>query len=222
MGDAPHGPLVFGVPDEGGAPNGPLFDVISSDGSIVVTDGGGPTVDVETRKSRYASIEIDNSDFTVPNGGVLPTVWTSVPFNLFGPAHVLEQHPVPTVGPARIVIPADEDGDYDIEYTLTLHCDDFDAVNPGIWHTLTIGGDPGAGGTILTPTLTIFDLPSDTRAGATDITYSICTSMLRTLLAGEFLSLWMTGLNPVGSDPLHFSRVFGSMEAVRLRKVFPV
>ena len=116
-------------PKPPGVAAGPIFQVTSDDGSIVVTDGGGPVVDLATRTTRYASIEIFASDITVPNGGVLPTVFTEVPFNILGPANVLLQTVRPSLSPAGITVPDDEDGIFDIEYTLTLSCDQLD---PGI------------------------------------------------------------------------------------------
>lgn len=211
MGDAPHGPLVFGTDDDAAAvPNGPIFEVTSDDGSIIVTDPVGPVVDLAAAVPPFASIELVAGMVmvSVPQG-----VWFQVPFNGFGPVEVLTQDLGAAAG---IGIPADEDGVYDCEATLCLQITEIDLAQLGIEVAQTKGGSPlGAGDIPASHVILSNDRATPYRTCAT-------STVLVDLLAGDHLELWVMGTNPIGSDPFVVAAGVGSLEAVRLKKLFPV
>ena len=75
-------------PKPPGVAMGPIFEVTSDDGSIVVTDGTGPVVDLAATIQPFASIEmvVGMVMVAVPNG-----IWLQVPWNTLGPVEVLTQ-----------------------------------------------------------------------------------------------------------------------------------
>lgn len=189
---------------------GPILEIISDDGSIVVQDGTGPTVNLEQETTRFASLEIDSAMGSVPQG-----TWVRVPFNVAGPVEVLTQD---LGAGAGIGIPEDEGGTYDCEYVLCVEIDDIDIGSTGIAFVMTTGGAP-AGANTLNGSRTF--LAIDNHFDGLPITHCVSASVLRDLVASDHLELWARGTNPPLSDPISVSDTTGSMEAVRLRKIIP-
>lgn len=209
MGDAPHGPLVFGAEDDGAVPNGPIFEVRSEDESIEVLDGFGPVVDLAVAQQPYASIELVAGMVmvSVPQG-----IWFQVPFNTLGPADTLVQ----VLGAAAEIEIAEQDGgDYDCEGTLCLQISEIDPGQLGIEMALTVGGDPTGPG----------DIPASHVILSNDrgTPYRTCatSTVLRNMVDGDALQMWVMGTNPIGSDPFVVVAGVGSLECVRLKKIIP-
>lgn len=210
MGDAPHGPLVFGEEDAD-TPNGPIFEVTSEDGSIAVVNPTGPIVDLSAVVQPYGSIVLTNAMGTVPQG-----TWVQVPFNVAGPVDTLIQN---LGAGASIEIPEDEGGDYDCEYSLCITLDDVDGGSTGILFVLTTGGAP-AGGNTLPGSGGAIAVANHMGPGL-PWTHCVHGTVLAALVDSDTLELWAFGTNPPASDPIGVAASTGSLEAVRLKKVIP-
>ncbi len=135
MSDAPHGPLVFGVPDEGGppppAPPPPCYAAVSGGAGRIVLP---------------------------------PNAWVRVPFNVGAPlpARNLAQLLAPDPTPGILVPDPTCDGDYKLSFGLTLTM--LGDVFPGadwVGAVISINGAPDAGGVALRPTLDWHDVSLD-------------------------------------------------------------
>ncbi len=204
----PHGPLVFGTEEEEDTPNGPIFSVTSDDESLLVTDPGGPTVNLEVN-AVYASIELALGAL----GPISNGIWIKVPFNVLGPVEVLGQL---TGTLAAIGIPEDQGGDYDCELSLCFAVEEMDGTQLGIETALTTGGSPD----------TAADIPAShgfiTNPGTLPFRACSTSTVLVPLVDLDLLQAWVKGTNPFGSDDFVLGRSSGSMEAVRLKRRFPV
>ena len=197
-------------PKPPGVAMGPIFEVTSDDGSIVVTDGTGPVVDLAATIQPFASIEmvVGMVMVAVPNG-----IWLQVPWNTLGPVEVLTQDLGAAAG---IGIPEDEGGIYDCEVTLCLEIEEMDTAQFGVELAMTTGGDPTGAGDIPASHVII--------PNARPFPYRACATgtVLAPLLDSAHLEAWVRGTNPIGSDPFVVGAAVGSLEAVRLKKVIPV
>ena len=188
---------------------GPIFEVTSDDGSILVTDGTGPVVDLAARIEPFASIElmVGIVMVAVPQG-----IWFQVPFDVLGPVEVLTQD---LGAGAGIGIPEDEEGIYDCEVTLCLQISEIDTAQFGVELAMTKGGSPAGAGDIPASHVIIPNArPFPYRACAT-------ATVLTALRQFAHLEAWVMGTNPVGSDPFVVAAAVGSLEAVRLKKLIP-
>lgn len=132
MGDAPHGPLVFGVEDDTGGGGGglpPCYAMVSG-------GTGGPVV--------------------IPANG-----WVRVQFDFPGPKNNLAQILAPTPDPGILVPDPTCEGDYKLSFgvTLTMLGDVFPGAD-WIGAMISVNGDPTVG-TALRPTFDWHDVTVD-------------------------------------------------------------